>query len=441
MSSLFHDDKHPLKGTASEDQCVMLATTAYDNPDASYTYSIQRSREALHQAGIASEYMLLSGNCHVDDARNRVVHEFLAGGCTDLVFIDADVSWDAADLVKLCQYDVDLVGGVYPFRRDTPQSKDNMPVQMIPGVVEPDSDGLIRVAGLPTGFIKIRRHVLETLARDANRYWNKGDRRAEIPILFERSFENGTRWGGDLNFCRKWHGAGGKIYAASEMTLGHTAKAIIRDSLGAALRRQGEETLRYIADQIKAGSTDINLFKEARRYDDNEWGALEDVLVLCAVMGRMADGPIIETGSGLTTIILAAASGQPVYCLEHDPIWAMKLERMAYQAGLTNIGLCQCPIKDGWYDLTDFPDLPDRFALGLNDGPPRALGDRIGFYERFGNITDVIIADDADDRRYGDAIEEWCSNNDHRVDFIEGRAALIRRLEPQQEEEKRYANV
>ena len=426
MSNFFFDE-----GPVCLARKVCLATTAYENPDASYTFSIQKSREAIHRAGIPTAYMLLSGNCHVDDARNKIVQEFLLRDCTDLVFLDADVSWEPDALIELCMYDCDIVGGVYPYRRDNEQSKANMPVMMIPGIVEADGDGLVEVAGLPAGFMRIRRHVLETLAAKADDYWNSGDRRSKVPILFERTFDEGTRWGGDLAFCNKWRATGGKVHAAYEMYLGHTAKSIVRDSLGAALRRQGGETLRYVVEQIRAGSTDPKLFREARRHTENHFGALEDVLMLCAVMARRADGPIIETGSGLTTIILAAASDHPVYCLEHDPHWVAQLERMIDEAGVSNIGLCLCPIKDGWYDLTEFPDLPERFALGLNDGPPRTLGSRMGFYDRFGACTDTIIADDADDRGYGDAIEEWCAENGRRVDFIEGRAALIRYPETQ----------
>lgn len=424
MSNLFLDHTHAeLTGV----QKIMLATTAYDNPDASYTFAIQRSRAALEEAGFLTAYLLLSGNCHVDDARNRVVQEFLETDCTDLVFLDADVSWQPQTLVELVSYDCDVVGGVYPYRREGEQTKINMPVIMIPGEITANEHGLIQVAGLPTGFMRIRRRVLETLTRDAKRYWNHGDRRSEVPILFERSFENGVRWGGDLNFCRKWIGAGGTIWAAPEMYLGHTAKTIIRDSLGAALRRQGGETLRYVAERLAAGSMAPELFTEARKRMNNTYGALEDVLVLCAIMARKADGPIIEAGSGLTTIIMAAVSEHPVYCLEHDPIWAAQLGEMIAESGVSNIGVCLCPIKDGWYDLTDYEaELPERFALGLNDGPPRALGSRMGFYGRFGHCTDTIIVDDADDRAYGTAIVEWCEDNERRVDFIEQRAALIR---------------
>ena len=161
---------------------------------------------------------------------------------------------------------------------------------------------------------------------------------------------------------------------------------------------------------------------------DNIYGALEDVLVLCVVMAQRADGPIIEAGSGLTTILMAAATEHPVYCLEHDPIWAARLAEMIAESGVENVGLCLCPIKDGWYNLTDFEtELPARFSLGLNDGPPRTVGSRMGFYERFGDRVDTIIVDDADDRAYGNEIETWCAENGRRVDFIEQRAALIRR--------------
>lgn len=425
MSNLFQDDGIPANGR----QKVCLATTAYESPDAAYTASIQKTREALHKVGIPTAYYLLSGNCHVDDARNSIVQEFLLSDCTDLVFLDADVVWEPEELIKLCRFDVDVVGGVYPFRRDDAKSKENMPVVMYPGHVEPDERGLIEVAGLPTGFMRIRRHVLETLAADACKHWKRTDRRSMVPILFERGFlpdpvnpKIGGRLGGDLNFCRKWIENGGKVFAASELHLGHVVKSIVYDSLGAALRRQGSETLRYVADKVRAGSFDPLLFSEARRAFSNHWGALEDVLTLCAVMGQKADGPVIETGSGLTSVILGAASKDRVFCLEHDPKWAQETERMLSQAGVTNVEVTICDFKDGWYVTPK--NIPSEFALGLNDGPPRVMGSRMGFFDRFGGCK-AIICDDADDIGYGDALESWCIQHGRRIDFIE-RAAVIR---------------
>ena len=121
MSNRFYDS-----GPSATGQKVFLATTAYDSPDASYTFSIARSREALTAAGIQSAYYLLQGNCHVDDARNAVVRDFLESDCTELVFLDADVSWEPDALVELCKINRDLVGGVYPYRRESEEEK--MPV-------------------------------------------------------------------------------------------------------------------------------------------------------------------------------------------------------------------------------------------------------------------------------------------------------------------------
>ena len=420
MSTIFFDAGPPASG-----QKVCLATTAYDGVAASYAFSIQRSREALMQVGIQSAYFLLSGNCHVDDARNTVVQEFLLTDCTDLVFLDADVSWDPESLIELCQYDCDVVGGVYPYKRAGMENA--MPVRPLLSDAAKMGDGLVEVEGLPTGFMRIRRHVLERLAADAPSHWGEHEKRTQVPIVFERTLEGGIRWGGDLNFCRKWRAMGGKVFAAAEMRLGHSGDRIIVDSLAASARRASGLTLRYIVEAIRDGRETPGHYVELFEYIGNVWGAPPSVLTLAVVSARQADGPIIETGSGLTTILMAAATDQPVYCLEHDPFWAEHLEKLISESGVTGIGLCVCPIKDGWYDLSDYEaELPSEFALGLNDGPPRVVGDRMGFYERFGLCTDTIIVDDADDRSYGNEIEAWCAENDRRVDFIEQRAALIR---------------
>lgn len=426
MSNLFQDFGEPVKG-----QKVLLATTSYDSPDASYTFSIQRSRMALEKEGIQTAYFLLQGNCHVDDARNVVIQEFLLSDCTELVFLDADVSWQPEDLVKLCKYECSIVGGVYPFRREDSRMRGDMPIRMIEGVCEPDEDGLLEVEGLPSGFMRIQRHVLETLSKSAESFWNREDRRSKVPILFERVYDPKTeiRWGGDLNFCNKWRAKGGKVHASYEMRLGHVGKTIVKDSLGATLRRKAGLTLRHIADLVKEGKDTPETYMEAREFMDNQYTPLEDVLVLSVLMARKADGPIIETGSGLTTILMAAANPKVnVWCLEHDSLYAEQLRQNARAAGVGNIMLCHQPIKNGWYDLDDIK-IPEQFSLGLNDGPPRTVGSRMRFFEAFGDRVDTIICDDADDLSYKKKLTEWTQDENREIEFIEPRAALITKQE------------
>src|SRR6056297_265240 len=405
----------------------MLATPVYDSPSAGYTFAIHNSRQALADAGIQSAYLLLSGNCHVDDARNAIVRHFLASDCTDLVFLDADVFCQPRDLVRLCGYSRAIVGAVYPYRRfDVRQQDRGMPVRLERGAV-PDDDGLLAAEGLPTRFMKIRRRVLDELAALAPTYRPK-DEDGAIPLIFERAMVNGQRYGGDINFCRKWRELGGSVFADPEIRLGHVVTQVMHGSLGAMMRRRDGTTLRHVCDRIRHGEETVSDLIEAYEAVANPWGAEEDILAFATRLARQADGPIIEAGSGLTTVLMAAASRHPVYAIEHSPEWALRLEAMARAAGVaSNIFLVEAPIKDGWYDPDEMDDMPERFALGVVDGPPRAGGDRMRFFDLMAPDCGAILADDADDALYADRLRAWAGVEGWRCDFPYGRVALLTR--------------
>lgn len=416
MSNLYYD-----AGPAPADRKVFLATTAYDSPDASYTFSIARSREVLHNAGLPTAYLLLQGNCHVDDSRNTVVRDFLESDCTEMVFLDADVSWEPEHLLKLCEYDCDIVGGVYPFRRES--GKEGMPVRNMRGAYEPDENGLLEVEGLPTGFMRIRRHVLETMAAESETFTRDG---RPIPLIFERDILNEGRRGGDIRFCMRWRELGGRIYAAANLRLGHCGKSVIKDTLAASLRRQMGTSLRHVADRVREGKETHDDLSEAMRALSNPWCATQDVLSLSIKLAREANKPIIEAGSGLTTVLMAAANPDiKIWCMEHSEFYARQLEVMAGDAGVSNIAIVICPIVDGWYDLSDdLPHLPESFALGLVDGPPRQFGDRMRFFDVFGDCCDVILADDADDKGYKEKLSTWAASQFRAIE-ADQRAAVI----------------
>lgn len=414
MSNRYYD-----AGPSASGQKVMLATTVYDTPDASYVFSIARSREALTAAGIQSAYYLLQGNCHVDDGRNAVVHDFLASDCTELVFLDADVSWEPDALVTLCGYDRDLVGGVYPYRRESEEEK--MPVRMLRGVDEVDADGLLEVEGLPTGFLKIKRNVLETMALTAKRYLNNDG--SPQAVLFERDYFGGGRRGGDIRFCMIWREMGGKVYAAPELRLGHCGSAVIKDSLAASIRRRKALVLPWLAEQVRERKATPETYREAFDSLGNKWSAAPTVLQLAAEMARASNGPVLEMGSGLSTIVMAAA-GANVWCVEHNQGFAEALEVMAAKAGVAaNIKLVTAELKDGWYDIADVIDqMPAEYGLAFVDGPPRVLGNRMKFFDVFGERCKVILYDDAADAII--APEAWAKAQGRDIKK-DGRAGVI----------------
>lgn len=396
----------------------MLATTVYDSPDASYVFSIARSREALSAAGIQSAYYLLQGNCHVDDARNAVVRDFLDSDCTELVFLDADVGWEPETLIALCRIDRELVGGVYPYRRES--EEETMPVRHLPQITV-DEDGLIEVEGLPTGFMRIKRIVIETMAATAKHFLK--DHGKPHPILFERDYFGAGRRGGDIRFCMVWREMGGKVFAAPELRLGHAGSMVLRDSLGASLRRQGKSTLRWLVEQITQRKDNLDTYVEAFKAHGNRWSAPADILHLLAGLARKSDLPILEMGTGLSTVVLAASSEQKVWAIEHDQRYAEDIEVMVTAAGVHNVVLVTATIKDGWYDLAGAA-MPEEYGLAFVDGPPRAVSDRMKFFDVFGERCNVILCDDADDPKYAAALTQWAKAHNRQIQ-IDGRSAVI----------------
>ncbi len=194
------------RGLDSSGPRVFLAVpTGSGDITAPCVASLLEGVQALRAFGFAVDFCIEAGNCHVDDARNSLVREFLKTDCADLVFIDADVGFDPVDLVRLCQFDRDVVGGVYP-KKEEPEG---FPV-LVEGSLQAEADGLVEVKGLPTGFLRIRRPVLETLRDKAESFIGQAGDPVPYHVIFERRIEDGKRWSGDYAFCRKWLAEGGK---------------------------------------------------------------------------------------------------------------------------------------------------------------------------------------------------------------------------------------
>jgi hypothetical protein len=112
--------------------------------------------------------------------------------------------------------------------------------------------------------------------------------------------------------------------------------------------------------------------------------------------------------------------------MEHNLEYAQKLQREAERAGVNNIVMCLNPLKDGFYDISeDMAEMPDKFALGVLDGPPRGYGDRMKFFEVFGDKCGQIVVDDADDKGYAANLQSWADDTGRDVKFSQMRVALV----------------
>lgn len=382
---------------------VFLAIPSYGAPSGLLAFSLFRAHVDLREAGFDVELSLLMGDCHVDDARNHLVHDFLESSCDDLVFIDADVGFQTSDLIKLLNYDRDVVGGVYPKKSDI----ESYPAWLPGGEIWTDKDGLIEAVGFGTGFMRIRRNVLEKMASVAPEYVD--DHNKTVKQIFYRETINGKRNSGDIAFCRKWAGMGGKVYVDPSFYMEHRGEKTWGGNYGAYLRRVNgislTESLNKIRDKTE---NDDVYFQMMCEWGNDPWSAGPELLKACVMVARQVKNCVLETGSGLTTLVMAAANPElTIHCLEHKAEWAAKLQQEVARLKLNNIVIHVAPLKDypagKWYDV---PRLPwNDFELVLCDGPPRQEGHRktlFGVMATHDCRPKCILVDDADTE--GDSI-------------------------------------
>ena len=93
-------------------------------------------------------------------ARNNAVHDFLGSDCTHLLFIDADIIFTANHVKLMLMDDVDVVGGLYPKKAE---GKIQWVCNALPERPEPDERGLIALKHVGTGFLMVKREVLEKM--------------------------------------------------------------------------------------------------------------------------------------------------------------------------------------------------------------------------------------------------------------------------------------
>lgn len=134
------------------------------------------------------------------------------------------------------------------------------------------------------------------------------------------------------------------------------------------------------------------------------WSANDDYLAACIHAASQADGPVLECGSGLTTLLvgaMAARQGRPYWALEHTPQWADRVRSELGKWGVEKVNLCIHPLKDygefSWYD-PPWAEMPEKFALIICDGPPsETKGGRYGLMpvlgDRIGPGTTILLDD------------------------------------------------
>ena len=211
-------------------------------------------------------------NSLITRSRNTLVTQFLnTPGATHLLFIDADIAFEASQVYHMLSFDQDFVAGIYPLKvidwsnrgdeaggergRDLP----NRPAALRRHALRRQRARTRKAASrrasiAAAAFMLLKRQMIERMIaaypesryKSVHAYSNaKGDVNY---ALFECMIDKETNAyiSEDFGFCQKWRDIGGKIWLDTEGKLTHVG----------AYNFQGDPRPRYLTAQDAPGAAE-----------------------------------------------------------------------------------------------------------------------------------------------------------------------------------------
>ena len=143
-----------------------------------YMTSLVQTHAEFQRAGIPIMNIYLYNTSLITKARNTLVSKFMQE--TDfeyMIFIDSDIEWKPKDLIKLMNYDKEIIGATYPkktldwqeIQKAIIHNKVDNPMDLIEKTSHYTiwdkkknvlSNGLMEIERLGTGFMMIKKNVL-----------------------------------------------------------------------------------------------------------------------------------------------------------------------------------------------------------------------------------------------------------------------------------------
>jgi len=152
-------------------------------------------------------------------------------------------------------------------------------------------------------------------------------------------------------------------------------------------------------------------------WGNESYAATLDYLEAVARLSIDTRGPILECGTGATTILLAILSERrniEVWSLEHSLEWKTRLTKVLARNRITRARVCWSPLIDYgefvWYE-PPLTQMPHEFSLVICDGPPGSTkGGRYGLLPVLGDrlpTGSTILLDDAARPGELEVIKKW----------------------------------
>jgi hypothetical protein len=214
-------------------------------------------QNVMNKYGVETKFSFLFNESLITRARNYLVDEFLRSGYTHMLFIDADVHFNAQDVVALLALDKDVIGGPYPKKTinwknvaEAARKHPDLPVKdleklvgeyvfnVVKGTKNFSVTEPLEVMEIGTGYMLIKREVFDKMKEAYPTIHYKPDHVGQanfdgaryIQAYFDTVIDtkDSIIGGGsdrylseDYMFCQMWRKIGGQIFLCPWMKTQH----------------------------------------------------------------------------------------------------------------------------------------------------------------------------------------------------------------------------
>lgn len=198
---------------------VIFCTPTLKPPLAPYFDALEASVPLLDAAGIEHGITFETGNVYISNAMATLLRRALDAKPDVVVFLDYDVSWKPRDLLTLIETPGDVVAGTYRFKNIVEEYM-AQPELLHNGTPVVRDDGCVEAVKAPSGFLKITRGAVN---RFMKAYPNLvyGEPCYPHVDLFNHGAIDGTWYGQDYGFCKRWRDAGEKVWINPFLSITH----------------------------------------------------------------------------------------------------------------------------------------------------------------------------------------------------------------------------
>jgi hypothetical protein len=247
--------------TDTKNPVIFIATPMYGGmATGAYTSSLMQVPLTFAQSKIGLLYAHMMNESLITRARNALVQDFLKyPEATHLMWIDADIGFNANDIISMVKKDVDIICGLYPKKEiNWPRVSEAVRagvadnelkkhvgayvVNLVDNkAVTVDVNEISEISNGGTGFMLVKREVFLDLADKVPQYAR--DMYASTDVVTEPEYikefyatsideESGNRLlSEDYHFCKLARKNGYKIHMAPWVNLTHTGTYIFDGTL------------------------------------------------------------------------------------------------------------------------------------------------------------------------------------------------------------------